>query len=236
MQSDQGSSAPGDARYFIRPMKDEDIPQVLNIDHEAFATQWPPLSYGSLKQELRNRMAHYIVLCTRPSPAEEVTHSVPPATTQAPVNGLWHQIRAIFQRNHQASAVATISPSLLDTVIGFAGIWKMMDEAHLISIAVKAGHRGQGCGEMLLIAVIQMAIELGARVVTLEVRVSNRVAQALYVKYGLRTAGVRHGYYSDNNEDALIMTTDSIVTDEFRAYFKKLREAHAKKWKDLYQA
>ncbi len=51
------------SKYFIRPMQDDDIPQVLNIDHEAFATQWPPLSYSSLKQELRNRMARYVVLC-----------------------------------------------------------------------------------------------------------------------------------------------------------------------------
>ncbi len=108
-------------------------------------------------------------------------------------------------------------------VVGYAGMWVVMDEAHITTIAVHPGLRGQGIGERLLIALIDRAGERGARWVQLEVRRSNLVAQSLYRKYGFRDVGVRRHYYSDNGEDALVMWTGNIWEEEFRRRYERLR-------------
>jgi [ribosomal protein S18]-alanine N-acetyltransferase len=95
-----------------------------------------------------------------------------------------------------------------DVVAGYGGMWLIMDEAHVTNIAVKAAYRGQKLGERLLRQLQETAVFLGAQKMTLEVRVSNLVAQKLYEKLGFRSVGVRRGYYSDNHEDALIMWAD----------------------------
>lgn len=90
-------------------------------------------------------------------------------------------------------------------IIGYAGMWVIVDEAHVTNVAVSARYRGQGLGELLMTELQRTALFLGADRMTLEVRVSNTVAQNLYRKLGFEPSGVRPGYYSDNNEDALIM-------------------------------
>jgi [ribosomal protein S18]-alanine N-acetyltransferase len=94
------------------------------------------------------------------------------------------------------------------TIAGYAGMWIIMDEAHITNIAVRTGFRGLKLGERLLTELRRKAGKGGARRMTLEVRVTNRVAQNLYEKLGFRSVGVRKGYYTDNNEDALIMWAD----------------------------
>lgn len=105
----------------------------------------------------------------------------------------------------------------------------MVDEAHLTTIAIKQTYRRLGLGELLLGYSIDRAIEFNARVVTLEVRVSNTVAQKLYEKYGFINAGVRKGYYTDNGEDGIIMTTDRITTATFQYRFQSLKKELSKK-------
>src|SRR5207248_2751137 len=95
-------------------------------------------------------------------------------------------------------------------IIGYAGMWIMVDEAHITTIAIRTAWRGRGLGELLLAALIEEASQLRAQRVTLEVRVTNETAQKLYRKYGFRQQGVRPRYYSDNSEDAYIMTTDDV--------------------------
>ncbi|QYR20852.1 ribosomal protein S18-alanine N-acetyltransferase [Paenibacillus sp. sptzw28] len=90
-------------------------------------------------------------------------------------------------------------------VIGYGGMWTIMDEAHVTNIAVRAGYRGQGLGKKLMTELQRTAVFFGAARMTLEVRVSNEIAQRLYRKLGFEPAGIRPGYYSDNQEDALIM-------------------------------
>jgi len=90
-------------------------------------------------------------------------------------------------------------------VAGYCGFWLILDEAHITNIAIHPDYRGQGVGEALLDEVIQKAKNLGATKMTLEVRVSNVVAQSLYEKKGFVRAGIRKGYYTDNQEDAIIM-------------------------------
>lgn len=111
------------------------------------------------------------------------------------------------------------------TVVGYAGMWIVLDEAHITTIAVDPPQRGQGIGEALLIAMIERAGERGARWMQLEVRRSNTVAQALYRKYGFRDVGVRRNYYSDNSEDAIVMWTGNIWEQVFRDRFEDLRRA-----------
>lgn len=108
-------------------------------------------------------------------------------------------------------------------IVGYAGMWVIMDEAHITTIAVDPMYRGQHIGERLLIGLIDAAMEKGARWMTLEVRKSNATAQALYHKYGFREIGVRKGYYSDNREDALVMWTGNLREPEFQRKYGELK-------------
>ncbi|NTV89549.1 MAG: ribosomal protein S18-alanine N-acetyltransferase [Clostridiales bacterium] len=90
-------------------------------------------------------------------------------------------------------------------VIGYAGLWKVFDEGHITNIAVHPEFRKSGVGSALLEALIKRAAEAGIAAMTLEVRKSNIPARSLYAKYGFTEAGIRKGYYADNNEDAIIM-------------------------------
>jgi ribosomal-protein-alanine N-acetyltransferase len=111
-----------------------------------------------------------------------------------------------------------------------AGIWMMVDEAHVVTIAVRRSHRHQGLGEWLLIHIIEMSRSLRARYVTLEVRESNSAAQALYQNYGFTKAGTRLKYYSDNGENALIMTTCELDSPSYLERLNRLRQEHHARW------
>ena len=91
------------------------------------------------------------------------------------------------------------------TLIGYGGMWKVVDEAHVTNIAIRKPYQGQKLGEGILSRLQASAIVSGMNRMTLEVRVSNIVAQNLYKKLGFYAVGTRKGYYSDNNEDAIIM-------------------------------
>ncbi|KGE19159.1 ribosomal protein S18-alanine N-acetyltransferase [Paenibacillus wynnii] len=101
-------------------------------------------------------------------------------------------------------------------IIGYAGLWAIVDEAHVTNIAVLEAFRGRKWGEELLDELMKTASYLGMKSITLEVRVSNQIAQNLYRKKGFRSAGTRKGYYSDNREDALIMWADLPAYEEER--------------------
>ncbi len=94
----------------------------------------------------------------------------------------------------------------LPSVLAYAGYWLMGDEAHIVTLATHPDFRRLGLGEKLLVGLVAAAKGAGARSVTLEVRVSNVAAQALYAKWGFLTVGRRRGYYRDNGEDALLLT------------------------------
>jgi [ribosomal protein S18]-alanine N-acetyltransferase len=112
-----------------------------------------------------------------------------------------------------------------ETVIGFAGLWVMVDEAHVTTFAVDPRWRRRGVGERLLLALLDLAVSRQAREATLEVRLSNLPARKLYEKYGFRPVGIRPRYYSDNGEDALIMTTEALGAPAMRARMEALRAA-----------
>jgi ribosomal-protein-alanine N-acetyltransferase len=108
-------------------------------------------------------------------------------------------------------------------ILGYAGFWLLVDEAHICTIAVHPHWRGRGLGELLLLSLLDRGQEQGARLATLEVRVSNQAAQDLYHKIGFHVVSVRHGYYSDNGEDAYIMTTAPFDTPDFQANLDQRR-------------
>ena len=110
-------------------------------------------------------------------------------------------------------------------VVGYAGLWLSLDEAHITTFAVLPEYRRRKIGERMLLSLFERAGKLGAEWLTLEVRASNLPAQRLYEKYGFRPAGIRRRYYSDNNEDAIIMWTDRLKDRAVRERLEKLRAA-----------
>lgn len=115
-------------------------------------------------------------------------------------------------------------------IVGFAGIWMIADEAHITNIAVRHSHQRQGIGEHLLIAMINLAIKQNAHILTLEVRASNTAAQKLYLKYGFTQIDIRRSYYTDNREDAMVMTIGDIAGAVFQRRLHRLKKAHSLKW------
>ena len=95
-------------------------------------------------------------------------------------------------------------------ITAYGGMWLMVDEAHITTFAVHPAWRRQRIGERLLLAFLDIAVARHAHEATLEVRLSNLPARRLYEKYGFRPVGLRPRYYSDDHEDALIMTTEPL--------------------------
>lgn len=139
----------------FRYMKEEDIDQILEIEHASFATPWSREAFYN--EIYNNKFAVYIVL-------EED-----------------------------------------DKIIGYCGAWVVIDEAHVTNVAILPAYRGRHLGEALLRKMMTVAKDMGARSMTLEVRVTNNVAQSLYRKLGFQNGGIRKNYYTDNQEDALVM-------------------------------
>jgi [ribosomal protein S18]-alanine N-acetyltransferase len=111
-----------------------------------------------------------------------------------------------------------------DRIVAYGGIWVILEDSHVTTLAVDPQHRGRSFGEVILLKLIDEAIERGAAWMTLEVRESNAVAQRLYRKYGFTTVTMRTGYYSDDNESALIMWAGSLRSDLYRNRLRVLRE------------
>jgi len=95
-------------------------------------------------------------------------------------------------------------------VLGYAGMWLVMDEAHITNVAIRADKRGLGLGEKLMRALVQLAADSGMNWMTLEVRASNTAAQNLYKKLGFFNVGRRKNYYEDNHEDAVLMALEDL--------------------------
>ena len=133
-----------------------------------------------------------------------------------------HAYRSELESNRLAQyLVARVD----DEVAGYGGMWLMVDEAHITTFAVHPSWRRQRIGERLLLAFLDLAVDRRAREATLEVRLSNLAARRLYEKYGFRPVGLRPRYYSDDNEDALIMTTDALTEPRMLERMERLRAA-----------
>ena len=111
-----------------------------------------------------------------------------------------------------------------DRVVGFAGLWLMVDEAHVTTFGVHPDWRRQGIGRQLLLNLAELSVAIGARRMTLEVRASNGVAQALYRALGFDVVGRRRAYYTDDGEDALVMTTPDLTEPAMQSVMRAERE------------
>lgn len=203
--------------FYLDRMTVNDLDEVAEVEREAFSLPWPSSAY---RRELReNRMAHYLVVRrgtpspVEPQPKRPFPFSLLPQPPRPPA-----------------------PPGARPNVIGHGGLWMMLDEAHITTIAVRHAYRSQGIGELLLTGLIDHAYEMNARWVTLEVRVSNVVAQNLYRKYGFRQTGIRPKYYSDNHEDAYVMATDPIMLPENRRRYAELKRRLYEKLESRYAA
>ncbi len=96
---------------------------------------------------------------------------------------------------------------LNSVIVGYVGVWFIVDEGHITNVAVHSDYRGQKIGDKLVSEMVKLCKSAGLVSMTLEVRRSNTVAQNLYRKYGFKMAGVRKEYYN-NREDAIIMWND----------------------------
>ncbi len=188
-----------DLPYLLTPMEVEDIPTVSVIEHTVFSLPW---SSNAFTYEIKhNPASEYLVLRYEPWMAGGKGRA-----------GLSERVRRLFKPGEDIS------------LLGYGGFWILVDEAHICTLAIRPEWQGRGLGELLLLALIERAMRRDAEVVTLEVRVTNLKAQNLYVKCGFKTVGKRKGYYSDNHEDALIMTTDPIKSPEFQQRFQQLAD------------
>lgn len=160
--------------FLFRPMREEDIAEVMEIERRSFSNPWPESAY---RHEIRygmDSLFYVLQLYQDPSP-----------TTW------WDRLL----RRRQAER----SP-----IIGYVGIRFFPGEAHITTIAVHPEWRGRGLGKYILLMAIQRALQHRVRFITLEVRVSNWVAQQLYTDLGFRVTGVQRSYYRDG-EDAWMM-------------------------------
>ncbi|HET9015160.1 MAG TPA: ribosomal protein S18-alanine N-acetyltransferase [Thermomicrobiaceae bacterium] len=194
------------SQYYLEPMRIEDVPEVSRVERRCFTNPWPESAY---RRELRNPANNYYAVLRLRTP-DQPDH--PPTPEQRGRLALLPLLRR--PEPH--------SPST-DPIVGFTGMWILYDESHVTTIGVAPEHRGRGLGELLLVHLFDEALRRGAEWVTLEVRVSNAPAQALYEKYGFTRQGVRRHYYSDNGEDAYIMWSPSLKDTAYRQQFDELR-------------
>lgn len=192
----------------IEPMQLEDVSEVSRVERQCFSNAWPQSAY---RRELRNQHNNYYIVLREYSNSDGKSEQNA-QEQRSPLNLL------PFRRKTPEQLASA-------PIIGFAGMWILLDEAHVTTIGVLPQYRGRGLGEMLLLDLFDEAMRRGAEWVTLEVRVSNEPAQALYTKYGFTRQGVRRRYYSDNGEDAYIMWSPSIREPESVARLVALKAA-----------
>lgn len=196
-------------RYSIRPMSLADIAQVMEIEREAFPNGWPQTAYQ--RELTKNKMAIYFVAIDDGAPLVE------PARPSA---GALSSLGRLLRNKPEPTLTS-------ERIAGFVGLWKMVDDGHIVTFAVREAYRRRGIGELLLDRTFAVANEEGIPVLTLEVRASNVPAQALYEKWGFNRLGLRKRYYSDNKEDAVIMTTPALDDPEIEAVIAARRHALA---------
>jgi [ribosomal protein S18]-alanine N-acetyltransferase len=193
----------------LQYMQRNHINDVSEIDRLSFDPPWPKDSYSF--EINQSTVSHMVVL----------EQTSPPPADALPKTGIRRFIDRLFMRNGQSHSNQII--------VGYGGLWKIADEAHISTIAIHPNYRGYGYGEILLAGMYQKAIMLRADYMVLEVRVSNYVAQALYHKYGFTEFDVKKNYYRSNKEDAYDMRVtfnNDLITKSDELY-ATLRGEHA---------
>ena len=203
------------ARYRLTAMRPEDVPEVGQVERRCFTNPWPISAY---RRELQHpEQNHYIVLRAAPTDEQPVE---PPAANGDGRRSVARRTLLPLGLGRRPEPHPRPKPS---PVVGFAGMWTAYDEAHVTTIAIDEPFRGHGLGEVLLACLFDEADRRAATWMTLEVRVSNESAQALYRKWGFAVQGTRRRYYSDNNEDAHIMWSRALSDPDYRIELTAVR-------------
>jgi ribosomal-protein-alanine N-acetyltransferase len=190
--------------FFADVMKLDDIPDVMAIEKSAFPIPWPEQAY---RHEILENPNGYFVVARAQLPG-------------APAHDRNNDSLGRSLIDRLVGRPATVTRK----VVGFAGLWMLVDEGHVSTIASHTDWRGHGVGELLLVTLLREAQRRKAIFATLEVRVSNSIAQRLYLKYGFTEVGRRRRYYQDNGEDALIMTVNNFTQPEYQTQLNALEQ------------
>ena len=212
------------AGVYLRRLQRDDITEVVEIEKEAFSPTWVSSPF---KRDINNKRACYLVACLESNESDADAEPEPEAETPGEPAGSW--LSRLANRFGFGGAPEPPPPDDFG-IAGYVSVWYQGDEAHITEIAVRESLRGNGIGELLLIGSLRAAVEYGSHVMTLEARVSNFIAQRLYEKYSFKSVGIRKGYYADNREDAVIMTTTPIKTEEYGRMFRELQDAWESRW------
>ncbi len=197
--------------YVIDAMVEADIPEVSRLERRCFSNPWPQSAY---RRELRKPGQNcYLVL------RDEGGEHQSPNFRDGAVLSLGARL-PLFSRVRRADR----DESGRGPIVGFGGFWHLFDEAHITTIGVDPSLRGRSLGELMLVALIEEALGRGAGYLSLEVRVSNQVAIRLYEKYAFAVRGVRPRYYVDDGEDAYVMWSSNIRSEEYRELLDGRRE------------
>jgi ribosomal-protein-alanine N-acetyltransferase len=213
----------------VRPATVDDSPEMEEIERLAFPTLVPPTRF---RREIERTNTLYL-LAVRDWTEEEIALGPVSSSRNGGSSGLLSKLTLLPRLpvklffSSFGGGREKLSPQY---VAGIVGLWFVLDEAHVVIIGNRPGDRRKGIGELMLIAALEAAMAHRSRVMTLEVRGSNKAARALYHKYGFREVGVRKRYYADNNEDAVIMTTPPIQSEEYSEHFLELVEDHHLRW------
>ena len=194
----------------LRYMRVEDIPLVNNIDSLCFEPPWSKDSYAFEIKE--SRISHMVVL-------EEQLNAT---TVAAAEEAGWWQRFGLWLRHRSPAAVET------GAILGYGGLWKIDSEAHISTIATHPDHRGRGFGELLLAGMFRKALLLKQSIWYLEVRVSNEVAQNLYLKYGFSQHGRKRTIIAATTKTLSICVCNSITVraSAVCSYTTSLSEMH----------
>jgi ribosomal-protein-alanine N-acetyltransferase len=213
--------------FSVRTAALEDLAMLESIEREAFPGVTP---VTRLERDLTRQNGLYLAATRGWHPEEQELGPRYAIATKAEKEDV--SFTARLKRNVDRYVLDRVArPTLPSGYIGgFVGLWFVLDEAHVVIIGLRESDRRKGIGELLLISAIAQAVENDSRVVTLEVRASNEPAIELYRKYGFQEVGLRLRYYSDNGENAVIMTTPPIQSDDYQNQFTTLVEQHADKW------
>jgi len=182
-------------KILIRPMQEEDLPAVQEIDRISFSMPWPANAYHYELKENPGSML-WVAESTELDPLETASAA------------------------DTANLISEIGEKRL---IGMIVVWFIIDEAHIATIAVHPDYRSRGVAKKLLYTAMQAIIRKGFEVATLEVRANNIHAQNLYRRFGFEIISRRPRYYRDNNEDAFIMTVEGLKDERLISGLVEMR-------------
>ncbi|MEG6520487.1 ribosomal protein S18-alanine N-acetyltransferase [Desulfotomaculum sp. 1211_IL3151] len=127
----------------------------------------------------------------------------------------WTQQSFTYEITQNNFACYQVALDKEEKVVAYAGMWLVLDEAHITNVAVQPNCRGNQLGKVLMLEMMRQAVMRGAVRMTLEVRPSNYIARKLYEKLGFKERGLRKKYYTDTNEDAIIMWMDLVKFPDY---------------------